>query len=453
MVHGSGEWFGPWIGRRMLLAFQPLDDPPADAARLLDRLGFAILMIGTPLAGLFWLGAIYVLLPVGAVLLLIAAALTSTRQGPLHVLMREAVSSVIGSAALFLLGWAGLSLVWTPFHGQAEERFGKALVTGLLVFLVVTRLPNRTKTSYLYMLPLGLVLAAFLACALTLFGPSWFQSGTDADGSLIQRSALTIVILVWPALGALALREHWISAAALAIAAAATAITSGAQIVLAAMAAGALTYSLAMTAPIRTSRILAFAFAPLILAAPVIVVLARLLFEAIGVDQSGLLFEKLLAPTFIWADIVVNEWPRLITGHGLDMVTRGIAAGYLSADTPRGLLFVLWFELGVLGAIAFAVLTAKAFLAAGRIAPILAPSLLAGLAVGLIVAILGLATAQLWWMTLSGLDAIAFAILLRGAGRRKRLPAGPIEADDPADLSPNYSAAERADDVAPVLLS
>jgi len=60
------------------------------------------------------------------------------------------------------------------------------------------------------------------------------------------------------------------------------------------------------------------------------------------------------------------------------------------------------------------VLAAAVFIAAGR-APIhIAPALLAGLVAGLVVAVWGVETTQIWWISLSGLDAIAFALISKG---------------------------------------
>ena len=50
-------------------------DPAADSAALLRRLGFAILMLAVPVSALFARRAIVVLVPVGIILLVIAAAL------------------------------------------------------------------------------------------------------------------------------------------------------------------------------------------------------------------------------------------------------------------------------------------------------------------------------------------------------------------------------------------
>ena len=116
----------------------------------------------------------------------------------------------------------------------------------------------------------------------------------------------------------------------------------------------------------------------------------------------------------IWSDLIVSQWPRLITGHGFDFVHQGLSFGYLPERAPRSLLFVVWYDLGLAGAAGLTVLVMLAFRSAGAIAAKAAPALLAGLVAILTIAILGIATAQIWWVTLLDCDAIAFALLAQG---------------------------------------
>ncbi|MGB6920531.1 MAG: hypothetical protein WBD92_05155, partial [Methylovirgula sp.] len=66
----------------------------------------------------------------------------------------------------------------------------------------------------------------------------------------------------------------------------------------------------------------------------------------------------------------------------------------------------------------------RVFLAAGRTPPHVAPPLLAGLMAGLVIAVWGTETTQLWWMTLNGLDAIAFVLLYKTSHAKR--PAAPM---------------------------
>jgi hypothetical protein len=401
----------------MAAARPSLGDPAAEAARLLCRLALIILMIITPIAELFSYGAIYVLLPVGATILVIAGWLSSGLRG---LRLGDALLTSIGLAALFLILWSGLSLAWAPFPADGVARFVSVFSTGLIVLLAVSFLPERTRAPNLYLLPIGVAVAAIATGLLVLFGPQSFWKGPDPDHTLAQRCLVSISILLWPALGALALRERWGLAACLALAVTAAALAAFLQIVLVAIALGAIVYTIAVANSRRIAGVAAAFFAALVLLAPIFVVFAVLLSDWTQLPNSGAAV----------GDMVVAQWPRLITGHGLGTAAQGIEFGALPPDTPRSILFTIWYELGLLGAVAFAVLGFRVFVAAGRTQPHVAPPLLAGLVAGLTIALWGTETTQLWWISLNGLDAIAFALLFKAHPRFKRPPA-PVFAEEP----------------------
>jgi hypothetical protein len=394
----------------MAAARPRLGDPAAEAARLLCRLALIILMIITPAAELFSYSALYVLLPVGATILVIAGWLLS---GLRELHLGDALLTSIGLAALFLILWSGLSLAWTPFPTESGARFSSVLSTGFAVLLAIAFLPGRTRAPNLYLLPIGVAVTAIATGLLVLFGPQSFWKGPDPDHTLAQRCLVSISILLWPALGALALRERWLLAACLALTVAAAAFAAFLQIALVAIAVGAVVYTMAVANAPRTAGVAAFLFAALVLLAPILVVLAVLLSDWAQLPDSAAAI----------GDMVVTQWPRLITGHGLGTAAQEIAFGALPPDTPRSILFTIWYELGFLGAVAFAILGVRVFVAAGRAQPHVAPPLLAGLVAGLSIALWGTETTQLWWITLNGLDAIAFALLFKAHPRFKRPPA------------------------------
>ena len=72
-----------------------------------------------------------------------------------------------------------------------------------------------------------------------------------------------------------------------------------------------------------------------------------------------------------------------------------------------------------------------AFRSAGAIAAKAAPALLAGLVTILTITILGIATAQIWWVTLLDCNAIAYALLLKGIDKTQRPDAEAIRAIEP----------------------
>jgi hypothetical protein len=395
------------------------DDPAAEAAKLLNRLGLAVLVIVTPCAGLFSIQALYSLMPVGAVLILIASVLRS--DNGLKRMLRS-LWTWPAILTLFLAFWGFLSLAWTVFPLPAGERFLKTFGTGLLVALAASCLPERTKTSNLYLIPIGLFLAG-LATLVLAASVAAFRGGSDLETSLLQRSVITLVLLIWPALGVLSLRERWMTAGGLAILIALAALGAWARISLVAMAIGALTFASAMSQPVLIARIAAGIFAFLFAAAPIWVLAVKVFVKVTGAFQNG------ASSLLVWADLIANDGLRLLTGHGLAMAAAGVGAGFLPPGTPSSLVFEIWYDLGIVGAWAFAALILLVFAAASRTPANVAPALLAGLVAGLTIAAFGLATEQIWWITLLAIDALAFASLVKGSHRGKRLLAQAVAAE------------------------
>jgi hypothetical protein len=389
------------------------DTPAEAAAKLLIRLGLGTLFLGLPFTGIFWRGAIYVLLPVGAILVLAGALLDA----PAHPARRlwQALTAPPAAVAVFVNLWAGLSLVWTPFPAEASIRFLQSFAAAILAGLAAVYMPQLTKPVDFYLLPVGLALTSAATIILAFFDTPWFFGGFAFDETLFERALITAIVLVWPALGLLSVRENWIAAASLAILVAAVALVGFAQIALLAMGAGALIFATAMSGPERTARVLVWLMPGLFVLSP-----ALPWFYQAGLRLAGVEAGPVSAPMLIWSDLVVSQWPRLITGHGYDFVNRGLNYGYMPARTPTSLLFVLWFDFGLVGTAGFAFLLVLLFKAAGRMPANGASSILAGLAAILIIGILGIATSQIWWLTLVACDGIAFAVLVKAADKGKR---------------------------------
>ena len=397
----------------MFATSRPLGDPVADALRLLQRLGLFLLLVAAPTAGLLSRRALYVLLPIGGVLLVLGGALGGIRRP--RILIRHAAASAIAAVGLFLVGWSALSLAWTPFPGEASERGLKSLATLLLLSATLAVLPRRTPSFDLAVLPAGAALAALATLAAALAGPERLALAIGTDLSPLQRGAAATVVLVWPALAVLALRERWLLAGALAALAAAAAVAARDEATLAAMAFGALAFASAMTTPVRTARLLAIAGAGLVLLGPLWPLLATAGLAALGLD----------APTIAdWAALVTTAPVRLLTGHGLDFMDAGLRRGYLPSSLPRSALVELWFDFGLLGACGVAALITLAGAAAARTRLLVAPGLLGGLASCLTLAVLGFQTTQIWWLNLLALAILACALVARaGREQRRRLDA------------------------------
>lgn len=379
------------------------------------RLSIMLLFIISQLAPIVTRQTIYILLPIGAALLLLSASLApQTRR------LREIAALALtptALAAFFFVGWTGLSLAWTPFGAGPAERYAKSAATLALVAAACALLPTRTKTSNLNLLPIGTGAAAAALAAVAFLSASGGDQPADLDSNALQRAGLGLALAIWPALGALALRGRWVSAAIVALVSVAACLLARAPNVLPALLVGALVLALSFGKARRAGSLLAIVSAALILLAPLAPILLhfaapeRLPAFAAPLENWGL---------ETWGRIIANDGPRLLIGHGFGAAVFGVAGHYLYPDTPRSLLFQVWFDLGILGALGLAAVVARAFYVIGRTRPVLAPFLLGGLATGLTICVLGPAAEQLWWLTLAGLDAIAFALVLKGQFRTRR---------------------------------
>lgn len=325
-------------------------------------------------------------------------------------------------ASLCLLVWVGLSLAWTPVFSFAAERYLKTFGTLILAFIVIAYLPSRSRTSNLNLLPIGAGATAIATAALALIA---LQTGTELDKATLERAATGLVLLVWPALAALMLREKWMLAGVLAVAVGVAAFTVWTPAAVAGIAFGALVASLASSNPRWLALILGSLLALLVLLAPAI----PLLFDQLApVPGVPLPVSKTL---LVWADIIRSDPWRLIAAYGLDTLPRGVQFGFLPPETPRTILFEIWFEHGVLGAVASAAVIFTTFVGAGRAPPSVAPFMLAGFTCALVIAIWGVATFQLWWMTLVAVMAIGFGCSAKGRIRRQRPNAPPASGHPP----------------------
>jgi len=388
---------------------RPIDDPAEDAARLLSRLGIFLLFVVSQIAPLLVGQTIYILLPVGAALLLSGAALSQSNRDIEP--RKRLLFSKPAIGAMFLIAWTALSLLWTPFSDGPAERFAKSAVTAALVAVACGFLPARTKTSNLNLLPIG-VGASALALLALVFVLGKAPPLAFHDVNTLGRIALAVALLVWPAMGALAVRGHWYFAAALAAAALAACIASRAPHAVPALILGAIVYAVSFGRARRIAPLLGWAGAIFVLLSPLL---------AFGIHALGERQIPTLLKSFeIWGHIVAGDGWRVLIGHGFGAAHYGVFGGYLDRGTPSTLVFEVWFDLGVIGAAAFAAVTRRAFRAAGVMRPALAPFLLGGLTTGLAICVMGPAAEQLWWVTLTGLDAIAFVLVIRGQFRKNR---------------------------------
>lgn len=386
---------------------------------LLIRLGLVVLAFAVPLSAVVFRRALFPLFPVGTGLLLVAATLLP--RPPALSRLRRALRSPVGLGGLALLGWSALSLLWTPFPLDAAQRWGQEVGTLILVALTAALLPERTRTANLYLFPLGLGAAAVATFIAALAGPETLGAFQASDSTL-ERAVISLVMLAWPAMCALAIRERWAAAGWLAVGTALAAMAAWTSVALAALALGAVVFAVATLNPARVGLVLGLIAAILILAAPAV----PLVFEPITAGLADVLGDRLPAlndiaqALHVWGALVVQEPLRLLTGHGFDMITRAVMSGFIPADAPRSLLFEIWYELGLVGALAAALLFYGGSLAAGRASQALAPFLLGEITTGFVISIWEMDATQLWWITLLSVASVVFATVIRGQYRTER---------------------------------
>ena len=160
-------------------------NPSADAAAILRRLGFAILFFAVPLAALFTRRALVAMAPLAVILLVLASVLDGSARNARDKLTDLMVSPG-GVAGMVLLLWAGLSLVWTPFLPQASERLLNITGMALMALGGYLAVPERMRSANLYLLPIGVGLAALIAIGLSITG----GSALDPEGLSLERGML-----------------------------------------------------------------------------------------------------------------------------------------------------------------------------------------------------------------------------------------------------------------------
>lgn len=380
---------------------------------MLRRLGFAVLAMAAPLLAVGSRRALVIVVPLGIAMLVLASVIETEGQQPLRRTL-EALGRPAGLAAVFLVFWSGLSLLWTPFPSAALERLLNMAGFGFMGLVAVSALPERMRASNLYLLPLGVGLAAILALSLTI-RPMFAAGSQDIDRSLLDRALLLLVLMTPAAVTWLISKDRLVSGFLLIAVVTACLLLGDARAALLALILGAGIFAVATISP-RIGRLAAMLAMPaLVLAAPVLPFLMR---------PSAKLMLGASHPRVeairTWAKIVTDDPGRLITGHGLDTAMRAKLAGLVPPQTPSGMLFEVWYDLGFLGAFALALILALAIRGTGKLHAGAAPGALMTLMVAFTLAIMGQASAQAWWLIGLALTAIMVIAVDHGQYRTTR---------------------------------
>ncbi len=382
-------------------------DAAADAVGFLRRLGFAVMVALLPIAAVIMRHAIVIIAPVGGILFSMAMLIESEGREPLGR-MWQLVRTPVAGLLLFLLFWSGLSLLWTPFFDDASERLLKATGVALFAFVALASMPARMRASNLYLSPLGAGIGALSAIIWVLTVPN-AQMAIDGEGPVLARTALSVTLLAWPGLAWLLMRSERVFAIVLAIVVVAAALMTEPRGAVLALIAGAIAFGACVLAPRLTVQSLQGLLALAIIAAPLLPFVVTPLARAfLGADASA------LQPWEIWRDSVLGEPVRLLTGHGLDTALRSQLAALLATGAPQSILFEVWYELGLLGALPLAILVALAIRSAAHLGEAIGPCLVGATVHLFAFACVGLVGSQTWWLTLIAVLSIAFTAVIHG---------------------------------------
>lgn len=378
-------------------------DPAADAAAMLLRLGFAIFALVVPSTSLLSRWVIVILVPIGALLIVLAGLL---RGDPLRAL-RIAIARLLtgpGLMVLLIALWATFSLLWSPAPTAAASKLMRIIGMALITQLAIESLPQRMRASNLHLVTIGVALSAVLMLSALIGDLTGFWYLKLA--SLVPgRSALLLICLGWCAGAWLLIKDRRPFALVLGAMIALIAFLDPSREVLAPAGLGLAVFALAWAMPERAGRLLGLAGAFIALFAPLLAWLAK----SAGFARIG-----------GWWDIALMDPVRTLTGRGFEAAAMLREKGVLAEGLPSSLLTDVWVDLGLLGAMGLAALVYAIFRSVGRLGLEVAPLALAGTAAGLAYAVMERGALQAWWLNGMAVFAIVLASVERGRYRTVR---------------------------------
>ena len=383
-------------------------DDAADASRFFSRVGYAVLAVGAPVGVVVHPLALFVFFPIGVAMILMAAVLEA-KSGFLDRLLLFFQAPVF-LALIALLAWATLSVLWTPYPVSALQEVLKLALLIAATLLTVAAPRENARATDLYLFPIGVVL---LMVAMAAKGLSNMLTGATDEGGL-QAGGVALAVLLFPALGGLTARGRNGYARLLLILSLAFAYIDSYRPLTVALFAGYLAMSFSISDLARTARELAWGAAALILLSPLIPALAPTVAAWIFHTKLAVLPPP-YASLSVAADIFTHDKLRLVTGHGFETVSRGVRAQILPAHTPNALAFMVWYELGVVGAVLAAVGVWFAFRYLDRAPPRLAPFMAASIS-----AIVALCFLNVDFVDMTTVTLIAVAVISTDVARRSQ---------------------------------
>jgi hypothetical protein len=386
-------------------------DPSRDAALLLQRLGFLTLGVALPVTAMLSRRAGVVLVPIGIVLLALAALLLEPDRFARALGRRWRNIPVL---ALWVLGgWVLLSLSWAPPAAQSPERAFNMLLALVLGLAGVAALPEKVRAAHLNALAVGAGVAVVLAALLLVSG--WGLGRDVDDDTVLARGLAFVIMMLGPLTAWLLARGRTRGAMALAAATAIVTVASAdALSILALVVAGAVFSGIALAGP-RGVGLLAGAAAATILAWPLLAFLAPPVLALVGAGEGG------LAVAYRnWAEMIAAAPVRLLTGVGFGALpdARSLALG--AVTFPTSVLVDVWVELGLVGAAAMAASLWFALRAARALSVVMQAGAMAAYMTVMLLAMAGVANFRAWWLMTLVAAVVLTTAVVRGQARTDR---------------------------------
>ena len=326
--------------------------------------------------------------------------------------------------ALFTaLVWACASAFWSPWRpADLDEQTGLKLVFMLALYGCAVSAARAVPEARLPRLLSGLATVAGVLALLLLFEALTSAAGykvllgligqtvrPDYAIKIVAQGLYVLTLLAPPALAAVSGRTRWILGLVLGAGIIGPALVFGYDAPLLALACAILAAGLVLGLPSLGPRLLAGLSAGGVLLAPV---LAKGAF-ALGLDEriAPLLSESWLQRLGYWGKAVDWIWARPLPGWGLD-ASRAFGPGIQLH--PHNAPLQIWMELGLIGAVAAAIVWASIFSGLSR--PVRTPAAAAATATAVAYLIFGAVSFgvwQEWWLALGALSALACILVLR----------------------------------------
>ncbi|MCA6295048.1 MAG: O-antigen ligase family protein [Phenylobacterium sp.] len=326
--------------------------------------------------------------------------------------------------ALFTaLVWACASAFWSPWRpADLDEQTGLKLVFMLALYGCAVSAARAVPEARLPRLLSGLATAAGVLALLLLFEALTSAAGYKVLLGLIGQAVrpdyaiknvaqglYVLTLLAPPALAAVSGRTRCILGLVLGAGIIGPALVFGYDAPLLALACAILAAGLVLGLPSLGPRLLAGLSAGGFLLAPL---LAKGAF-ALGLDEriAPFLSESWLQRLGYWGKAVDWIWARPLPGWGLD-ASRAFGPGIQLH--PHNAPLQIWMELGLIGAVAAAIVWASIFSGLSR--PVRTPAAAAATATAVAYLIFGAVSFgvwQEWWLALGALSALACILVLR----------------------------------------